>query len=233
MTEEVKKLKKAISEHKAIPTELYKKYSRDELYTVFSRVSTSNISDAMHRKGAMPNIRPLKTGYKMVGRALTVRTYNGDWAKPVEAIDIAKKGDVIVIDACSGSDAVWGELASWSCRKKGIAGVVIDGAARDVEDILQMGFPVFARHFVPNAGEPKGFGEIGAEIKCDGLTVRNGDWVIGDDSGVVVVPAERAQEIANRAMNVREQENRIREEIKRGSTLSKVVKLKKWEKVVG
>lgn len=233
VTSEVKKLKKAIRELKSIPTELYKRYTGKELHEVFMKVSTSNVSDAMHRKGAMQGIKPLKPGYKIAGRAITVRTYDGDWAKPVEAIDVAKKDDVIVIDACGGTTAVWGELASWSCKKKGIAGVVIDGAARDIEDLLQMNFPVFAKHFVPNAGEPKGFGEIGAEIKCGGVTVRNGDWIIADDSGVVVVPQERAQEIANRAMNVREQENRIREEIKRGSTLSKVVKLRKWEKVVG
>jgi 3-hexulose-6-phosphate synthase/6-phospho-3-hexuloisomerase len=116
---------------------------------------------------------------------------------------------------------------------KGIEGVVIDGAARDVDDIRAMEFPVFARHVVPNAGEPKGFGEIGAEIRCGGQTVRSGDWIVGDDMGVVVVPQEEAQEIANRALDVKEHENRLREEIQRGSSLSKVLKLKKWEKVVG
>lgn len=230
VTGETKKLKEAIIEEKSIPTELFKKYSGEELYDVFSKVSTSNISDAMHRKGVLVGLKPIKKGFKLVGRAVTVRTYDGDWAKPVEAIDSADKGEVIVIDACRGRTAVWGELASWSCKKKGIAGVVIDGAARDVEDILDMDFPVFARHFVPNAGEPKGFGEIGAEIVCGGLCIRQGDWIIGDDSGVVVVPKDRAREIANRAMDVREHENRIREEIKRGSTLSEVIKLKKWEK---
>jgi 3-hexulose-6-phosphate synthase/6-phospho-3-hexuloisomerase len=233
VTEEVRKLKKAISEKKIIPTELYKKYSEKELHDVLSKVSTANISDAMHRKGAMIGLKPLKKGYRVVGRAVTVRTYNGDWAKPVQAIDVAGKGDVIVIDACGGRTAVWGELASWSCKTKGIAGVVIDGAVRDVEDIIEMGFPVFARHLAPNAGEPKGFGEIGAEICCGGRTVREGDWIVADDSGVVVIPKERARDIANRAIDVFEQENRIREEIQRGSTLSKVVKLRKWEKVMG
>ena len=83
----------------------------------------------------------------------------------------------------------------------------------------------------PNAGEPKGFGEIGAEITCGGICVREGDWIVGDDSGVVVIPQEKAVEIANRAIDVHERENRLREEIKRGSTLSKVLRLKKWEKI--
>ncbi|MCK4416492.1 MAG: bifunctional hexulose-6-phosphate synthase/ribonuclease regulator, partial [Thermoplasmatales archaeon] len=94
-------------------------------------------------------------------------------------------------------------------------------------------FPIFCRHISSNAGEPKGFGEIGTEIKCGNQTVRTGDWVIGDDSGVVVVPQEIAHEIANRALDVKEHENRIREEIKDGGSLGSVTKLKKWEKIVG
>jgi 3-hexulose-6-phosphate synthase/6-phospho-3-hexuloisomerase len=138
---------------------------------------------------------------------------------------------VIVIDACAGEVAVWGELASWSCKTKGVAGVVIDGAARDIDSIVDMGFPCFSRHTASNAGEPKGYGGIGHEIVCGGVTVRTGDWVIGDESGVVVVPQEHALEVANRALDVMERENRVREEIQRGGTLSSVMKLEKWEKV--
>jgi 3-hexulose-6-phosphate synthase/6-phospho-3-hexuloisomerase len=132
-----------------------------------------------------------------------------------------------------GKTAVWGELATWSAKLKGLAGVVIDGAVRDYDDLMKIKFPIFSRYVVPNAGEPKGFGEIGAEITCGSQTVRTGDWIIGDDSGVVVVPQEIAQEIANRALDVKEQENRIREEIKHGGSLGSVLKLKKWEKKVG
>ena len=67
--------------------------------------------------------------------------------------------------------APWGELATLSCMKKGLSGVVIDGAVRDVDDIRAMKFPVFAKAIVPNAGEPKGFGEINAEIQCGGQSV--------------------------------------------------------------
>ena len=83
---------------------------------------------------------------------------------------------------------------------------------------------------VPNAGEPKGFGEINAEIKCAGQIVRPGDYIIGDDNGIIVVPKERAYELARRAVEVEKNENRIRDEIIRGSTLSKVLQLEKWEK---
>ena len=228
-----RQIKKAISEKKVVKTELFKKYDKTQLREAFSLVSTPNISDAMHKQGAMEDIRPAKLGYHMVGKALTVRTIDGDWAKPIEAIDKAEKEDVIVIDVNGGKTVVWGELATWSAKIKGLSGVVIDGAIRDLDDIVKIEFPVFSKHVAPNAGEPKGLGEIGAEIKCGNQTVRTGDWIIGDDSGVVVVPQEIAQEIANRALDVKEHENRIREEIKSGGSLGTVVKVKKWEKKIG
>ena len=233
VTRAAKQIKKATAEKKSISTELHKKYDKTQLREAFMKVSTPNISDAMHKKGAIHGIRPARLGFHMVGKALTVCTIDGDWAKPIQGIDRAEKGDVLVVDVNGGETAVWGELATWSAKLKGLSGVVIDGAIRDLDDIVKMDFPVFSRHVSSNAGEPKGFGEIGAEINCGGKTVRNGDWIVGDDSGVVVVPQEIAQEIANRALDVKEQENRIREEIKGGGSLDGVLKLKKWEKIVG
>jgi 3-hexulose-6-phosphate synthase / 6-phospho-3-hexuloisomerase len=203
----------------------------EETRFLLMQVSAPNVTDAMHRKGAMTGIISVCGNVKMVGRAVTVQTFAGDWAKPVEAIDIADKNEVIVINNDGGIHvAPWGELATLSCVKKGIAGVVIDGAVRDIDDIRAMKFPLFAKAVVPNAGEPKGLGEINAEISCCGQTVHPGDWIIGDESGVVVIPAERAYEIARRSLEVRKNEERIREEIRRGSTLSEVAHLIKWEK---
>ncbi len=225
-------IKRAMEEKKAIRTKLYKKYGQDELFEAFKKVSTPNIADAMQKRGPMDGIIPrINRGSKMVGRALTVKTADGDWAKPVEAIDKAGKGAVIVVDAGGGKTAVWGELASWSCKVKGVSGVVIDGATRDIDTILDIDFPVFSRWLVPHAGEPKGHGEIGPEIICGGQRVRTGDWIVGDETSVVVIPQEVAVEMANRALDVLERENRIREEIKRGGTLSSVLELEKWEKV--
>jgi 3-hexulose-6-phosphate synthase/6-phospho-3-hexuloisomerase len=197
------------------------------------KVSTPNISDALQRKGEMRGLQCITVGVKAVGRAITVRTYPGDWAKPVEAVDIAGPGDVIVVEATGGDKAVWGELAAWSCIQKKVEGVVIDGAIRDVDEIRAMNFPAYAKHITPTAGDPKGLGEINVEITCGGVKVRPRDWIIADDNGVMVVPQEMAVEIANRALDVLEKENRIRGEIKQGSTLSKVLQLKKWEKIFG
>lgn len=226
--EATRKIKEAIEKGIKIKSELYKKYGEEELRDAFMKVSTPNLSDAMHRKGALGDFIKLGGG-KVVGKAVTVKTLDGDWAKAVEAIDVANPGDVIVIDAQDGKTAVWGELATWSCKVKGIAGVVIYGAARDVDEIKKADYPVFARHIAPNAGEPKGFGEIGVELNIMGVKIKPGDWIIGDESGIAVVPREEAVEIANRALDVMEHENRIREEIKRGSTLSSVMELEKWE----
>jgi len=231
ITEAAKNMKKAMAGAK-VNSDLAKKYGEADLFEAFSRVSTPNISDAYHKQGIIKGLTPhLKTGQKMVGRALTVQTANGDWAKSVEAIDRAKDGDIIVIDVGGGDVAVWGELASESARIMGVRGVVIDGAIRDIDDIMAMGFPSFSRHVVPNAGEPKGYGGIGIEVTIGNQTVRTGDWMIGDENGLVVVPKEHAVEVANRSLDVRERENRTREEIRRGSTLSKVNELAKWEPV--
>jgi 3-hexulose-6-phosphate synthase/6-phospho-3-hexuloisomerase len=207
------------------------KNMEEELISLLRDVSTPNISDAMHRKGAMRDIHPINIGTKIVGTAITVQTFAGDWAKSVEAIDLGGPGNVIVIYNGSNYIAPWGGLATLSCKIKGIEGVVIDGAVRDVDEIRAMNYPVFASAIVPNAGDPKGMGEINAEITCGGQSVKPGDFIVGDDSGVVVIPRERAYEIARRAKEVEKNESRMYEEIRRGSTLSQVAKLKKWEKV--
>ncbi|MEM0138507.1 MAG: 3-hexulose-6-phosphate synthase [Thermoplasmatales archaeon] len=232
VTEETRAIKRVIRTGVAEHSEMYRKYSKDEIIDALYKVSSSNVSDAMHRGGAIHGIIPrIQLGTKIVGRALTVKTINGDWAKPVEAIDRAKEGDIIVVDADGGEDAVWGELASWSAFGKKIKGVVIWGSIRDMDEIMKIPFPAFTRYVSPNAGDPKGYGEIGGEIEINGIKIRTGDYVIGDYSGVVIIPEEEAQEIANRAIDIWERENRVREEIKRGSTLSAVQKLEKWEKV--
>ncbi len=223
-------IKKAIEKKIKIKSELFKRVSEKNIREMLSKVSSANISDAMHRQGELKGIRPVCSGIKMIGPAFTVRTYPGDWAKTVEAIDEAPQESVIVIDAGGVEPAVWGELATNSCLENNIAGVVIDGAIRDVVEIRKLKFPAFARIITPTAGEPKGFGEMGVPVKVGGIRVFPGDWVFGDDDGVVVIPQKRAVEITNRAMDVLEKENRIRKEIKQSGTLGKVTELLKWEK---
>ncbi len=97
-------------------------------------------------------------------------------------------------------------------------------------EIRKLGFPAFAKIVTPTAGEPKGFGEIGVPVKVGGVRINPGDWIVGDDDGVLIIPEKKVVEIANRAMDVLEKENRVREEIERGETLSSVAELLRWEK---
>jgi len=229
VTESTRKVREAIDKKVG---EYIRKSMDDEIKEILMKVSTPNVSDAMHRAKAMEGIYPLVRGKKVVGKAVTVSTMDGDWAKPVEAINVAKEGEVIVIKCSGDTTAVWGELATRSCINRKIAGVIIDGAVRDVDDIRSLGFPVFARREVPNAGEPKGFGEINVRIFCGGIEVNPGDWIIADDNGVMVIPKQRAYEIARRALEVKKAEDRIRGEIEeKGRTLADVIELYKWEKV--
>jgi len=223
-------IKEAMVKRSVVRTDLFKRARGEEIIKIFGMVSTANLSDAMHREGEVRGLIRITPGVKLVGRALTVRTYPGDWAKPVEAIDRAKEGEIIIIDAGGSEPAVWGELATHSAVRKKLAGVVIDGAIRDVSEIVNLKFPAYAKFVTPSAGEPKGFGEIGVPIRVGGRRVFSGDWLVGDDDGLVVVPQNKAVEVANRAMDVLERENRIREEIGEGGTLSSVTELLKWEK---
>jgi 3-hexulose-6-phosphate synthase/6-phospho-3-hexuloisomerase len=222
---------RALRERVSISTSLFKRVSSaEEIRGALETISAANLSDAMHRRGVLPGIRAIGPGLKVVGPALTVRTAPGDYAKPVEAIDLAKPGDVIVVDVGGVGPAIWGEMATRSAMGRGVAGIVIWGAIRDSGDIRALGFPAFSSLVCPNAGEPRGLGEIGVPITMAGEVVEPGDWILGDDDGVVRIPRARAVEWANRGMEVYERETRVREEIARGSTYGKIAELEKWEK---
>jgi len=228
-----REIRQGLDTGKSISTTLFKRKGEAQIREILEMVSSANLSDALHRGGVLQGIRPLFPGIRMIGQAVTVRTYPGDWAKPVQAIDVAQPGEIVVIDAGGAGPALWGELATHSAVQRNLGGVVIDGALRDSPEIMAMKFPAFSRLVMPNAGEPKGFGEIGVPITVGNKRVEPGDWLLGDDDGVVVLPKAIAVEYANRSMDVLERENRIREEIKEGSTLSKVTELLRWEKKYG
>jgi len=226
----VRDIIEALRTSKPVRSEYFVRADESGIRKVLEQVSTANISDAMHRRGNVPGLTPICLPRPIVGPAVTVRTVPGDFAKPVEAIDAAKEGDVIVIDTGGVAPVVWGELASRSALGKGLAGTIVYGACRDVRDIREMGYPVMACLVSPAAGEPKGLGEINVPIRIAGVPVSPGDWIRGDEDGVIVIPRTQAVAIANRAAGVLEQENRIRAEIEAGGTLASVLELLRWEK---
>ena len=122
-----------------------------------------------------------------------------------------------------------GRACTLSSLNKGIAGVVIEGAVRDIDEVENLGLPIYTSNTVPNAGDPKGFEKSTLKSPVE-ARLKPGDYIIGDESGVVVVPKERAYELARRAKEVNKEEKRLFDEIRRGGTLSEILKLKKWEK---
>lgn len=224
-------IRRALDTGEAVRAEHFHRAGPDTLREILRTVRTSNVSDGAHRLPCLEGLRPITPGQFACGPAVTVRTMPGDWAKPVEAIDAACPGDVIVIDAGGVPPAVWGELASESAKNKRLAGLVVHGAVRDTAEIRALEFPVWARHVTSHAGNPHGLGEINVPIEIAHQRICPGDWILADDDGVMVLPAERAVEMANRAADVLEAEGRIRQEIRQqNSTLAKVVNLRRWEK---
>ncbi len=223
-------IRKAIDSGKAVETELFKRASAGNIVEILSQVRTANISVGSHNLPCLDDIRPLIDGVRICGRAVTVKTVPGDWSKPVQAIDVAQPGEVIVIDSGGKPPAIWGELATESAKNKNLAGLIVDGAVRDIADIRELKFPVWSKCICSHAGEPLGVGKINVPITISGQRICPGDWIVADDDGVMVLPAGRAVEMANRALDNLEAENRVRAEIRDdNSTLAKVVNLSKWE----
>jgi regulator of RNase E activity RraA len=163
---------------------------------------TPSISDLMNRLYAMsPEIHNLTDeGLSILGPACTVRVYPGDNLMVHKSLDIAKPGDVLVIDAGSSMmNGVLGDLISNKARHRGIQGCVVDGLIRDLPEIRELGdFPVFARGVSPIGPLHRGPGEINYPICAGGIVVHPGDIIVGDLNGVVVVPLAIAAELLAR-----------------------------------
>lgn len=162
-----------------------------ELIDAFAKHDTAKVGDAMGRYGIMDyQIKPIETGMRLLGPAVTVLTRPGDALFVARAADIAKPGDVIVIDSGGYCDvSVIGERITYYMQaKRGVNGIVVDGAVRDVKGIREQAFPTFARAITPRIFGSQGPGAINVPISCGGVPVNPGDLVFGDDDGVVVIP---------------------------------------------
>ena len=159
---------------------------------------TSVLSDSMERTGGVCGVHPVPGGRwpRVAGPALTVRTRPGDNLVVHRALDLAERGDVLVVDAGGALDrAVLGELMARWATARGLAALVVDGAVRDVEGLAEGPLPVLARG-VNHLGPYKvGPGEIGGPVHAGGTVVRSGDVVVADADGVVVVPHERVADV--------------------------------------
>jgi len=179
-------------------------------------------SDCMNRAQAMAGrIKPLSPGTRLAGQARTVACMAGDNSAIHAAIRLIRPGEVLVIAAGGHPDtALWGGLLTQAALSRGCAGVVIDGAVRDVAELRENGFPCFAAASVP-AGPHKGFGgTIDGVIACAGCTVAPGDIVLGDDDGIAVVPLGSAAAILAACRDKLAQEAKALERLRSGELLA-------------
>ncbi|WP_329457438.1 RraA family protein [Streptomyces sp. NBC_01497] len=165
--------------------------------TGFDGIPTTTLADLLGREQVMDiGMRPLWSGGpRLAGPAFTVRCPPGDNLMLHAAIHRAAPGSVIVVESGDVDHALAGGNVCAVAQRRGVAGFVLDGVIRDLEEVRDAAFPVYARGVIPIPGTKKAVTALGAEVRCGGVFVREGDIVVADEEGVVVVPGGRAAEV--------------------------------------
>ena len=197
-----------------------------------SNLSTTNISDALDKvgiPGAVSGIRPMYDCPRIIGRAVTIKITAAGMLKSkhhlgVHAIDAASAGDIIVIDNRGDlKNNCWGEILSMGAKVKGVSGVVVDGAARDIDMCKEFEFPVYARGTVPITARGRimqeSFNEV---IRVGDIQLRPGDIVMADINGVVIIPVEKLDEVLEAAEQIFQKELAMVEELRKGTPIIEV-----------
>jgi len=198
-------------------------------------LGSATIHEAQDQTGAMAHgIKPIDPSCRLIGRALTVDTRPDDNLMIHFALTKAKPGDVLVVDAKGFMEAgPWGDLLTLAAMRCGIAGLIIDGAVRDANTILDLGFPVFCRGLSIKGTNKAQPGKVNQPIICGGVAVSPGDIVVGDRDGVVVVKATDAQKTLASAAAREAKEDSIRERIEAGESTVKILGLSDKLKSLG
>jgi 4-hydroxy-4-methyl-2-oxoglutarate aldolase len=204
------------------PSKVYLKVDRvaADLCARAARASVSDLHEAMGRPACQmqtmaPNMRPLLEGVRIAGPAVTAFCPPGDNLMMHRALYLAEKGDVLVV-ASPESGAQWGDVAAYYALRKGLAGIVVDGFIRDVDELRAMRSPVWATKIGPSSPQKAGHGLVNAPIVCAGVRVEPGDLVVADGDGVIVLPKRDAAGIVERALERTRREAGQRAEIDAG-----------------
>ncbi len=210
-------------------TRLAESISSEHAPAAWCKWGSAVVSDALRSKGKSfqsmdGGLRPLAPQSSIAGPAFTVRCYPGaTWALE-QALELAAPGDILVVDAGGTSDVIiMGGLMSRRAARRRIAGAIVDGSVRDVDEIAAAGFPVFSRHVCPRAGITAEIGEWQTTICCGRIPIRPGDWIVADRSGIVAVPIELLADVAAQAETIHQREQLIDEGLQAGMTLIEAV----------
>lgn len=203
------------------------------LMSLLENISACQLSDAYngisHRSGTIKSIKPINN-QKVWGSVYTAETSCDDWGTSAMAIDDASSGDVLFFKVDSDEKAIWGELASTCAKENGIKATVVYGSVRDLDALLVMDYPVFASNFVPNAGLALGLGQLNQPIDVEGNKINPGDFLFGDENGIVIIPKELFSKVMNSALAVKLKESYIVNMLGAGITLAEITALDKNRK---
>lgn len=191
-----------------------------QLLARFRKLPTANVSDVMGRmSGSGSELRPYHASGLLCGPALTVRTRPGDNLMVHKALDLAEPGDVVVVDGGGvTTNALMGEMMLAHAAQRGLGGVVIAGAVRDLDWIRRNGFPVYACGVTHRGPYKDGPGQINAAVTVAGMVVGPGDIVLGDADGVVCIPVAEAEAVCTEAEAKAAAEQRQMSEILAGTS---------------
>lgn len=200
-----------------------------------SVLGTSTLANALDLAGRHNNviahIKAVAPGFRFTGPAVTVRETAGEHGaftsedfRVGAMIDAAQAGDVIVVDAGGAECSTWGGMASLAAKLKGVAGLMVDGAVRDLEEMIEFDFPVFARHMIPTTGRLRlKIEEINVPIVIDGVDVAPGDIISADGTGAVCLPRARAEEITEVAERLATDDAAAVEDLRAGLTFTEAM----------
>lgn len=192
----------------------------DELRELYQAVCPSSIGH-MTDFGFITSLKPFQKDFHFVGNAVTVQLPHMDSIAIHKAIDVVQPGDVLCVNTCNEYDrAPLGELVGYSYKKKGVAGVIIDGCITDVKALQAMDLPIFCRGVSALTTRSVGIeGMINVPIAIDNVVIKPGDLVVADDDGIFVVDSEFAKEYGERAVAKQNGEPATKKRIDAGESL--------------
>lgn len=196
----------------------------------FLKFDVATLYEAAGQQGMVdPGIKPAWPGARVCGPALTVQLPAGDNLMLHHAVATASAGSVIVADVGGYLQAgAWGEILTVAAQARGLAGLVIDGAVRDIDAVAALGFPIFSRGLAVGACTKKLRGIQNGPLCFGGVRVRPGDLVVGGVEGLVVIPADRVEAVYHAALDRHEREQVLIRELRSGKTTLDLLGLRKY-----